>query len=774
MKDPKVWFLLAGMALAGFLDATVQVGFERPAELGSQFAGMDGASPFTQSETGGAGSGSVGLTGTSQAAVYQSGFDATALSGAVFSIDFLYNGAGISGGPLMTGFTADSTDIYGSSTGTSGVDLMISFRKGADDSSNAVSLYNDGVEADSASPGAMVSGQCYRLELVIGGVSGGDFTGVVGYLKSIDAATGLETGTLATLDAGGVPHILTSSLTTDADVYGFFGGQNPSDRGVAAIDNLVSRAGPGALAVDFDDGSELVADFAGLDGTTPFEQVSTGGVIGTGSVTLNSTSQIAVYQKGFDGSAISGQILSLDFQYSGAGTSGGPLMTGITAGATDVYSSSTGAGGGVDLIISFRKNTGDSANLVSLYNDGTQVDSAGTGGAAMVPGQWYRLELEIGGVSGGDYTGVVGRLYSLAGIPAVIATLDSGGSPHTVTTALTADSEVFGFFGGQNPSTRGVAAVDNFQTGGMAATLVETLYDFNGSSTSLTDNFAVNTGSAVWNTSGGIADSGNTTYGTGNAMVVANSSFDGGSESITVSCFFQASDPFDAGGARILAIGFTSDSTDGYSSSATTTGTDLRLVLNRGTHPDYGIQILNNGVLVNASANNVTLTAGAWYYLELGINSTSGGDYTGLYGQLREATADGQIGSLLKVIDNSGVGFAATSSLTGDSTVYPFFGGQSSTAPIARIDNFTVTAEAGGAVEPPIPTLTVTGVSGGQLQISCPSETGFSYQLKSSNGLSGFANDGVAQDGTGGDLLFTPAAPASGAKTFHLVEVTPK
>jgi uncharacterized protein YidB (DUF937 family) len=443
-------------------------------------------------------------------------------------------------------------------------------------------------------------------------------------------------------------------------------------------------------------------------------------------------------------------------------------MTGLTASATDTYGGSTGSNG-LDLMISFRKGADDASNVVSIYNDGSQVDAAGAG--AMVPGQWYRMELSIGGVSGGDFTGVVGKLYSITGIETLVATLDNSGSPHVITSALTSDTEAYGFFGGQNPTSRGVAAIDNLVTAGTPVSLDSTVYDFNGSDTSLTGNFAVNTGSAVWNTAGGLNNSGNVTHGTGNTVAVASTSFNGGSDGIRMSTFFQASDPFDAGGARILAIGFTSDSTDGYSSSGTTTGTDLRLVLNRGTHPAYGIQILNNNGLVNASGNDVTLIAGNWYYLELGISGASGGDYTGIYGQLRNATEDGQIGSLLKVIDNGGAGYTATSALTVDSTVYPFFGGQSSTAPIARIDNLEITVPA-SAGTPPVPAISLTGISGGLLQIVVPSANGFNYQLRSSTGLSGFANTGSPQAGTGGDLLFTPAAPAAGTKAFYQVEVS--
>lgn len=88
------------------------------------------------------------------------------------------------------------------------------------------------------------------------------------------------------------------------------------------------------------------------------------------------------------------------------------------------------------------------------------------------------------------------------------------------------------------------------------------------------------------------------------------------------------------------------------------------------------------------------------------------------------------------------------------------------------LDNWTVTAAGGGGPEPAIPMLTI-GMSGAELLISLPSESGFDYRLEESADLGTADPWGTVETkpGTGGSLEFTVSAPTSGTKTFHRVVV---
>ncbi|MGC9452696.1 MAG: hypothetical protein ACP5I4_14755 [Oceanipulchritudo sp.] len=85
-------------------------------------------------------------------------------------------------------------------------------------------------------------------------------------------------------------------------------------------------------------------------------------------------------------------------------------------------------------------------------------------------------------------------------------------------------------------------------------------------------------------------------------------------------------------------------------------------------------------------------------------------------------------------------------------------------------DNWTVTAAGGGGPTPATPVLAI-GMSGTDLLISLPSESGFSYRLEQSEDLGATDPWGAVETkpGTGGSLEFTVGAPAPGSKTFHRV-----
>lgn len=93
---------------------------------------------------------------------------------------------------------------------------------------------------------------------------------------------------------------------------------------------------------------------------------------------------------------------------------------------------------------------------------------------------------------------------------------------------------------------------------------------------------------------------------------------------------------------------------------------------------------------------------------------------------------------------------------------------------VALDQNQIVLSYAAGAAET-VPILDIAVDSFGDLVISCPSETGFEYQLEVSTTLSGWVDFGVPQDGDGGDLIFTVPGPVNpGDKVFYRVRVTPK
>ncbi len=233
----KLLLILSAVATATVAQAQTVIDFNTPGELASDFAGF---SNFSQSATGGlSNSGSVTLTNSSQIAVYQTGQDITGVDNGTFGMYFQYNGADTAGRPFSIGITSGASDTYSNSGTTTGTDLrLVLFGAGSGDNYGLQLINNGASFATSLANVTLVDGDWYYIALNIGGISGGDFTGISGDLFASDDAGNLGAG-LKILDNGGTGgYIQTSSLTADSDAYVFFGGQNPTTRGAAVADNL--------------------------------------------------------------------------------------------------------------------------------------------------------------------------------------------------------------------------------------------------------------------------------------------------------------------------------------------------------------------------------------------------------------------------------------------------------------------------------------------------------------------------------------------------------
>ncbi len=89
-----------------------------------------------------------------------------------------------------------------------------------------------------------------------------------------------------------------------------------------------------------------------------------------------------------------------------------------------------------------------------------------------------------------------------------------------------------------------------------------------------------------------------------------------------------------------------------------------------------------------------------------------------------------------------------------------------------RFDNIRLTATQAAVPGAPIPEL-AGEIVGSDFQITCPSATGYRYQLQISSGLSAWANYGSPQPGTGADLVFLAPVPTAfpGGKIFYRVGI---
>ncbi|MEM1210894.1 MAG: PEP-CTERM sorting domain-containing protein [Planctomycetota bacterium] len=183
---------------------------------------------------------------------------------------------------------------------------------------------------------------------------------------------------------------------------------------------------------------------------------------------------------------------------------------------------------------------------------------------------------------------------------------------------------------------------------------------------------------------GGIDDSGSIALTSTSQVAVENASFDASSGSFAISSFFQYNGA--NSGGRGFFVGLTSDSTDTYSSSATTTGTDLRVIVTgSGSSDNYGIALINNATTFAGSSLNVPLVTGEWYQLVLNVGPAVGGQFTAISGELLDDD-----GVSLKNLNNDGLGgYTQTTSLTSDTEAHAFFGGQNPTSRAAsNADNF--------------------------------------------------------------------------------------
>lgn len=213
--------------------------------------------------------------------------------------------------------------------------------------------------------------------------------------------------------------------------------------------------------IDFNTSGQFASDFAGF---TNWSQSTSGGLgtPATGSVATTGTSQIAVYQPiGYDASSFSGFKVGGYFSYDDTAMTQRPVSFGFTQSASDTYTGSlTNSGNSVRATL---VGTGTNAGLIIAQN-GTSEDQSSVN-VDMTQSTWYYLELTIGGVSGGDFTGVTAELFASddnGNLGASLKNLNSGGSGYTFTNALTADTDVYAFFGGFSSQNQGVTNFDNF------------------------------------------------------------------------------------------------------------------------------------------------------------------------------------------------------------------------------------------------------------------------------------------------------------------------
>lgn len=212
--------------------------------------------------------------------------------------------------------------------------------------------------------------------------------------------------------------------------------------------------------IDFNGGSELASNFAGMGGTQ-FSQATTGGLSNSGFVDTNpSSDNYAVYQTAINATTFKSARVGGYFLYNGTAISSRPLSFGFTSSATNTYSSSL-ATSGTDIRVAL---TGSGSNAgVIIANNGTAVATS----SANVPlsaGNWYYMELRIGGVSGGSFTNVEAELFasdSSGNIGSSLKLLDNSGSKYAFASSLATDTSAYAFFGGIGPGSRGIDGVDN-------------------------------------------------------------------------------------------------------------------------------------------------------------------------------------------------------------------------------------------------------------------------------------------------------------------------
>ncbi|MEM1210677.1 MAG: hypothetical protein AAGI68_00110 [Planctomycetota bacterium] len=197
-------------------------------------------------------------------------------------------------------------------------------------------------------------------------------------------------------------------------------------------------------------------------------------------------------------------------------------------------------------------------------------------------------------------------------------------------------------------------------------------------------------------TTGGIADSGSVALTSNSQIAVEQTAFDASAGSFSVSASFKYNGA--NSGGRGFFVGLTSDPGDTYGSSATSTGTDLRLaVTGSGSSDNYGLQLLNNGGAFATSSLNVPLVDGEYYELVLNIGTVAGGSFTGISGQLFDSG-----GNSLKFLNDSGSNYTEATVLTSDTEAYAYFGGQNPASRAAsNADNFNSPSTSGSVIPEP-------------------------------------------------------------------------
>lgn len=221
------------------------------------------------------------------------------------------------------------------------------------------------------------------------------------------------------------------------------------------------------ISVDFDQGTD-VNDFA--SGANNWFFSNGVGTDSTGGLSTTNANGIAVYESiAFDATSFSDVSISIDFFWDGSANPIHGVSLGFTSGSADTYSdqfTTSGTDFRVRMNTFSHVDNGGTADTVRMQptinnNSNTAVDTANS---AVLGSGWYRLSLAIGSVDNlnsefDDVTFSILGLNNDGSISGTLATKTITG----VAASISSDSEVYAFFGGQNPKVnRGVSVFDNF------------------------------------------------------------------------------------------------------------------------------------------------------------------------------------------------------------------------------------------------------------------------------------------------------------------------
>lgn len=214
--------LLTSLTVSTIFASSVKIDFSTPEELNRKFS----LSGFGTIE------GTVSLGNSSAIAVFKEPIKTRSLPKEFeLSIDFLFNGNGSSGRPLALGFTQNATDIYQSSSTTTSSDIRAILVRDMGNSVGIGIFQNGKLLDQSLLDVDLESGKWYRFSLR-------------GRASADDMGMSLE----ANLSRQDSPNLALKFITADvpragsvfeeADIYPFFGGQDPEKRGVDKVDNF--------------------------------------------------------------------------------------------------------------------------------------------------------------------------------------------------------------------------------------------------------------------------------------------------------------------------------------------------------------------------------------------------------------------------------------------------------------------------------------------------------------------------------------------------------